>query len=92
MGLSTIDDLATFCEANMLRLNHDEYAAVFEHPPASLPSPSESTSSSSPPAEVELSQNETWHTPAAKRPLKKPVTPPAQKSKSGSRSKSKKES
>ena len=93
MGFSTIDDLAVFCEANTLRLNRDEYAAAFERAEpdsnASLPIP---TSPDTPAVKAGASQK-VWHTPAAKRPLKKsPVATPRTTKSEKTSARSKKES
>jgi hypothetical protein len=71
MGFSTIDDLAVFCEASTLRFNRDEYVVIFERaePDSKHGSPvpaSPDTSAADP-----GSPQKVWHTPAAKRPLKK---------------------
>lgn len=72
-GLSTIDELASFCEANNLRFASEEYVGFFVielAPPVSKVG-SQPTSKAEVEEEAPEVKSKAWHIPAAKRPLAK---------------------
>ena len=59
-GIKNIDELRKYCNAHFLKLTDEEESYLFETPTAKV--------------EEQSGTEETWHVPAAERPIKKPST------------------
>ena len=57
-GIKNIDELRKYCNAHFLKLTDEEYSYLFEAPAAKV--------------EKQTATEETWHVPAAERPIKQP--------------------